>query len=475
MAERIHVEELETSKPLTRELKVTVQEDALRHGLERVAKRVSREIRIPGFRPGRAPYPIVERYVGREYLIREFLSDELENLTAEALDEVNIKDTFSVELVDVNLQEPSFHMAVALPPRVVLGDYMSIRIPYEEPEVTDEDVDKVLRDVLRSRGEVEEIEGPIEEEDHVDLVLTIRVGEETLVEEEELTADMEAELYLPELTQHLLGARVGETREFTLPVPEDHAWREHGEEAHVTARILRVYRFQVPDLTLEMAQELNPDVESVEELKDIVRNNLKARRHQEAMRAYRAQILEKILAISTVEISPLMVDRELDAYVEELKRYAQSLGMQWEDYLRAVKLTEEKIREQHREEVEETLRQDLVLEAIANEHKIEITESAIAEVMAYYHNQGMSLEEVNRRLEGDAAFRQQVLREAFRISVLDFLAKVARGEMEAEAEEEATEEEATEEENQAGDDEQAPQTEAANQEDTEEEGRVHDA
>ena len=445
MAKRVHVEELETSKPLTRELKVTVQEDALRRGLEKAAKRVSRQVRIPGFRPGRAPYPIVERFVGREYLVREFLADELEGLAQEALQQVNIEETSSINLLDIDFQQPSFRMEVALPPRVELGDYMSIRIPYEPPVVTDEDVDKLLNDILRSRADVEEVEGPVEEEDSVDVVLTITVGDKTVVEGEEITAEMGAELFLPGLSDHLLGAHVGDVLEFTLPVPEEHSWREHGEEAQVTARIERIRRLRIPELTLELAQELNPEVESVEELRQIVRENLQAKREEEAIQAHREQVLDKIMEISTVEIPPLMVEQELDAYIEDLKQYASDLGLTWENYLRAVKLTEEEIREQHRAEVEETLRRDLVLETIAQEHEIKATDEALNEVMMYYYRQGISVEDIDRRLRTDQAFRRQFIEEAFRTAVLNFLSNVARGELEETTGAEETQEEAEEE------------------------------
>ena len=445
MTERVQVEELETSKPLTRELKVVLSDEAVRNGLERAAKKVSRKIRIPGFRPGRAPYYIVERYVGREYLMREFLADELEALTQEALEQAKVEKGALVDLQDLDVESPSFRLEVALPPKVDLGDYMSIRIPYEEPQVTDEDVEATLADILQDWAEPTPVEGPAQMGDKVDAVLTIRVGDQTPVEEEEVSVEVGADLYMHGLSDRLVGMKVGETHEFSLPVPEDHAWRSYGEEAQVTVEVKGISRPVVPELTEEIAKSLNPDVESPEELREIVRENLLAQRRDRATSRYRTEIIRQLEEMATVEIPPLLVEQELDAYIEQMKAYAEELGLTWEQYLRGIKMTEEALREENRPEVERTLRRDLILQTIAEEQQIEPTQEALAEVFGRLMMRGMSMEEISRRLPSDKEFRDQVVREALRISVLNFLARVARGELEAEETEEEEEEETAEE------------------------------
>ncbi len=430
MSERVHVEELETTKPRTRELRVTVEEDTVRQGLQKVAKKVSRELRIPGFRPGKAPYPIVERYVGREYLMREFLADEIESLIKEALVRADIHDSIDTYLLDVEFERPSFLLEVALEPKIDLGDYMSIRIPFEEPEITDEDVDKVLADMLRDQATYKPVEGPLKADDLVDVVLTIRVGDEVVVDKEEASVEVGTELYLPGLSDKLVGATVGETLEFDLPIPEEHAWRKHGEEAHITLEVKEAKRLTLPELTLELAQELNPDVESVEELREIVRENLAYHRRLEAQREYRQKIMEALEERAKVEYPPLMVDNLVDEQIESMRQYAKSLGLEWDQYLSFAGKTEEQLREELRSDAERELRQHLILQAIADEHKIEPTDEDWHELTMSMIFQGYTMEELDRRMREDENFRRNVFREVFRIAVLNFMSEVAQGKLE---------------------------------------------
>ncbi len=440
VSERILIEELETTKPRTREFKITVRQDAVRQGLQRAAKKVSREVRIPGFRPGKAPYPIVERYVGREYLMREFLADEIDSLIKEALNRAEIQDSIDTYLRDIEFERPSFFLEVALEPQVDLGDYMSIRIPYEEPEVTDADVDKVLTDMLRDWATHEPIEGSIEEGDLLDAVVTIKVGDEVVVDNEEVSVEVGADLYLPGLSEKLIGAKIGETLEFDLPIPEEHVWREHGEEAHVTIEIKEGQRLALPELTVELAKKLNPDVESVEELRNIVRDNLLRARKHEARRAYRQKVMEVLEEKAKVEFPPLLVETLVEDHLQSMRRYAKSLGLEWEQYLSFAGKTEEQLREDLFPDAERELRQNLILESIAKEHNIEPKEADWEEFIVNLILQGYSVEEFNHRMETDEEYRNNVFRELFRLAVLNFMSEVAQGKLEvAEAETNAEE------------------------------------
>ncbi len=470
MAERVQVEELETSKPRTREFKVTVREEATRKGLEKIARKVSRQIRIPGFRPGRAPYPIVERYVGREYLMREFLADELDALIKEALDEANVSGDISLNLIDVEWEQPSFHLEVGLEPHVELGDYMSIRIPYEEPQVTDQEVDEFFQEVLKSRSTYEEVNEPAKEGDMVDAVVTIRVGDETVINGEEVSASTETELYLPGFSEALVGASPGDVLDFTLPIPEDHMWRKHGEEAQVHVEVRRVHRLVLPELTLELAQELNPDVESVDELRNIVKENLQFRKRVAARRAYREKVMQALEEKATVEYPPLLVDEKLDEHIRDLQEYARSLRLEWEQYLSFLGRTEEQIREENREKIEEALRQDLIIAAIAREQNLKPGDREWEEYSRELVVDGFTGEDLQRALSEDERFRKQIALDLFRFTVLEFMARVARGELdkgEAEEEETSAEAETSEQADTAAED--TTSAEAASAADTAEE------
>ncbi len=427
MNERVIVEELESGKPRTQSLKIHVQEEALRKGLERIARDVSRQIRIPGFRPGRAPYPIVERHVGRRYLLEEFVEREIDNLVQEALDLINVKPAYPLELVHIDLEPLTIQVDVPLEPTVDLGDYLNIRIPYEPPQVTEEDVDKFFEDLLASRGTWEPVDEPAQAKDRVTATVSIQVGDHT-EKDENVEIPLDEESYLPGFVEELVGVKAGDVREFDLPVPEDHPWREHGEEAHFTVTVHEVKRLNVPELTPELIKELNPDVETEEELREIVRENLQQERERLARQEYQEKVLEAVEEQATVEFPPVLVERYLDEYIRHLKEYFQRLGITWDQYLSLLQKSEEEIREERREEAEKSIRREIIVDHLIKTHHLSIRHQDVRDVaLDYISRYGMLAEEFWTRLNEDESFRQEVIRDAGIARALAFLADIAMG------------------------------------------------
>jgi len=461
---RVTVEELESSKPRTQSLKIHVREDALRKGLERIAREVSRQVRIPGFRPGRAPYPIVERHVGRRYLLEEFVEREIDNLVREALDIVETEPAYPLELVSINLEPLTIQVDVPLEPIVDLGDYLNIRIPYESPEVTEEDVDKFFEDLLAPRGTWEPVDEPAQAKDRVTATVLIQVGSHT-EKSENIEIPLDEETYVPGFAEKLVGIKAGETREFDVPVPEDHPWREHGEEAHFTVTAHEVKRLQVPELTPELVKELNPDVESIEELREIVWENLKQERERAARHEYQEKVLEAVEDQATVEFPPVLIERYLDEYIQHLKEYFQRLGITWDQYLSLVQKSEEEVREERRAEAEKSIRREIIVDYLIRTHNLSARSKDLWEVALDYASQGMSMDEFWERFTKDEAFQQEVNREVYIIRALDFLADIAMGKPLEEAvkgDEELEAAETGEDTESAGEgEEKSPETETA--------------
>ena len=427
MNERVTVEQLESGKPRTQSLKIQVREEALRKGLERIARDVSRKVRIPGFRPGRAPYPIVERHVGRRYLLEEFVDREIGNLVNEALDMLEIEPAYPLELVDIDLEPLTIQVDVPLAPSVDLGDYLNIRIPYEPPQVTEEDVDKFFEDLLISRGTWEPVDEPAGEKDLVVATVLVQVGEH-IEKDEDIEIPLEDEVYLPGFAEQLVGMKAGDTKEFELPVPEEHPWREDGEKAHFTVTVHEVKRLNIPELTPELIKELNPDVESEEELRSIVRENLEIERKRQAMQEYRKKVLEAVEEQATIEFPPVLVERYLDEYLQYMKQYFEDLGITWDQYLSLLQKSEEEVREEHRATAEESIRREILVDHLFETHGLQIRDEDLWEVaLDYISRYGMTVEEFWKRLNEDEAFQQEVLREAGIVRALAFLADIAQG------------------------------------------------
>ncbi len=445
MTEQLRVEELETTKPRTRSVKIEVPEDQLQSELKKIARAVSRHVRIPGFRPGRAPYPLVEQRVGRRYLLEEYLEKNIQRLVDNALSKLDVTPAYPVEVTSVNLEPLSIEMDIPLEPEVELGDYESLRIEYEVPEVTEEDVDEVIEEILTERGTLEPVDEPAQEGDTVEATVTIQVGDETVVDEETVTLVVGEPLYLEGLSEQVVGMRAGETKDVVLPIPEDHLWRQYGDEAQVKIVVQAVKRLQLPELTLELAKELNPEVESVEELRSIVRANLEYDRRRQADFEYEEKVLQALEEQASVVFPPVLVERELDAYIERLKQYVKGLGLEFDQYLQILGKTEEQLREEHREEAEQTVRRNLILAKVLEEHQLEPEEQDFLAVLENISRQhGIKMEELIKLFNEDQNFAASVYQDALKRRAMRYLVAIARGEEPEEQSEEAAAEEAGE-------------------------------
>ena len=449
MSTRVRVEELPTDKPRTRVLKVEVTDEALQQGLRQIARAISRQIQIPGFRPGKAPYELVERRVGRTVLLREFLEQNIENLLAEALQQQNLSPAYPVEFLRLELDPPLFEVEVPLEPEVELGDYLNVRVPYEEPEVTDDEVEEVIREhVLRPLSTWEAIDEPIAEGDRVEAQLTIQVGEKRMESNTEVTLDIRegAEYYLPGLVEQLIGLKSGEEKTFTLPVPEQHPWREHGEEATVTVKVHTVQRERLPELTPEVLEQISTDAETVEELRDIIRQNLEHERREHYRREYLDKVFQALKERGVkVTYPPLLLERMLEQYIKELQRYAQRMGLTYEELLKAAKKTEEELREEARRDYAEALWRSLVVSEILQQQQVELRPEDLTEVATeYVLRYGVSAERFAELVQKDESLRDSLFHEALVRRGEDVLIAIARGEWET-ATEEASVPETTEE------------------------------
>ncbi|GEM_PF-5121021 len=463
MSTKVQVKELESDQPRTKKLEVTIPPEEVEKGLKAVARTLSRYRPIPGFRPGKAPYKLVEQKFGRSYLIEQFLKQHITEIVKATLSEIGLEEAHTPEIIEMEVDEEplTLTLLVPLPARVDLGDYKSIRQEYHEPEITDEDIEKYLRYILRDKSVWEPTDEPIQKGDEVTLEVTIKVGDEVVIDHETITLEAGRELYLPGLDEAILGMKAGETKTITLPLEEDHMWQEHGEEAEVTVTVQEVKRLRLPEFTPEILEEYFPSANSEEEAREYLRELVTSMHKQEAERAFREHVLNEVVQQSTVEVSPVIVQRLAEYEMEQVENYLKEKGISLEQYLKAFDKTPEEWEEGIRESVQRTLSEDLVLEKIMEEAELEVTRSDMEEAIIEMSNEmGISPTSFVELLKENKDLADNVRRRALRIRVTRYLADIARGRLEEAPEEEASQEtagEPTPEETPQGEEERTPE------------------
>ena len=363
-------------------LNIELEEDDLPPYLDRGYQRVVNRVAIPGFRKGKAPRTIVERFLGRESLIHEALDFMVSDVTEKAISEQNIETAEPPDVELLGLDPVIFNATVALKPIVDIGDYRGIRVPETPPEVTDEDVANRLEALRLESASWEPVDRPVALGDMITMNVTATVEDLEILNESDAVyvADAENETPFPGLPQQLEGAEVGVVREFDLEIPSDYgSERIAGKTAHFVVTGNDVKERRLPELDDEFAKGVGEDFDTLAVLRASVRGQLQSAAEGSAESVYQEAVVDALVANATVELAPLSVDREIDRAMDRRARLAEMLGIPVEDFQRQSGTTEEEMRESVRETAVRDLTRSYALATLAEAEGLEVAEEDVEE------------------------------------------------------------------------------------------------
>lgn len=363
-------------------LDVEVEPSEVETALGQAYHKVVRKVNIPGFRKGKAPRFIVERHVGRDALVREALDDLLPHAFHHAVEETRIEPVgepqFEVDRVEDGAPL-AFRVAVDVKPQVKLGDYRSISIPHEIPEIGDEEVDRFLAEMQDRHARLVTIEGG---EAAAGLFAWVSyegtvAGRPVGSGEQAQLLDLSSADLLPGLGERLTGAKAGEEREVSLTYPDEDERQElAGKSAHLKIRVHAIGRKEAPAVDDDFARSLGSG--SVEELRLEAKNKLTQAVREQAEEQATARAVEALVAGAEVEPIPAsMVNRRMRALFSEWMGQIQQMGVTPEAYLARVGVTAEAFEAQVRARAEREVRTELVLEQLASQEGIAASEEEV--------------------------------------------------------------------------------------------------
>ena len=350
--------------------------------VNRSYRRTVGRLQIPGFRKGKAPRSIVESYVGRTALVQE----ALEFMIPETLDKV-LKDedvqAFIEPQIEVTEIEPvSFTAVVPLEPQVDLGEFRSIRLQKEEPEINDERVAEVLEQLRQESAPWEPAERPVNFGDLLNLNVSGTIGEEQVVDDQavDYVPQVENVLPFPGFAVYLEGMVEDEEKEFTLTIPEDYPRPQHaGKECIFNVEVLSIKEKRLPDLDDEFAKGVGEGYDDLEALRQHMRQRLEEEAAAEANRRLEQESLQELIKAATVRASDMLYQREVDMMQQERERSLQNQRIPMETYLGYLGQTAEEFREQLRPTAEDRLTRYLVMRKLAEEENIEVSPEEVEE------------------------------------------------------------------------------------------------
>ncbi|HXF70679.1 MAG TPA: trigger factor [Thermoflexus sp.] len=408
-------------------LTIEVDPERVEKAMRQVARRFAEQFDIPGFRRGKAPYEVVVRTFGREAIFEEALEVLSQEVYREALDQTGLDPYGPGRLERVDPEPLTFRVIVPLKPEIRLGDYRALRLPYEPPEPTEEEVMEVLERLRRDNAIIEPLsEGVAEAGMMVTVALRATDAEGKTVLEDELSFVLGQEQPpLPGLEERILGMALNETRAFELPWPGDEA-----RVLQVEATLTGLSRYLLPDLDDALAQTVG-DFETLEELKAKIREDLAAHKRRQYDAEYAERALEALVDQAEVEFPPQMLEEEIDDLVRDLQNALERRGGNLEAYLKERNQTLEELREEFRPQAERRIRRGLVLYQLAREEGLAVSEEAVEQEAKALRQRIQVSEEAWKQLQPEisSSIRSRLLAR----QALERLVAIARGEVEATA------------------------------------------
>ena len=401
----IVTKESETPTDIT--LNVSMASEDEEPFIGRSYRRLASRVKIPGFRPGKAPRSIVESHLGRTALVQEALEFMIPETLNQVLSDESIQAYADPQLELLEIEPVSFKAIVPLEPLVDLGDFRSIHVDREPVEVTEEQVDEVVEQLRNESAPWDPVERPVQFGDLLNLNVDGTIEGDQAINDKgvDFIPEKENPMPMPGFSAALVGMTAGETKELSLFVPDDHNQEEYaGKECQFKVEVLSIKEKLLPELDDEFAKGIRDGYESLEALKDFVRQRIKDDGEASADRQAQEASVQELLKTASVQASDLIYQRELDHMYEERERSLRSQRMDMDTYLGYIGKTGEEWREELRPRAEERLNTYLVLRKLAEEESIEISPEDIqSEIDTIVVNAGDSEETMRNTLSSESA------------------------------------------------------------------------
>jgi trigger factor len=393
-----------TEATCRRELELEIPAEDVQKKVEKVAKEFARVARVPGFRPGKAPVPLIRRRFAddiRSEVLQSLLPEEIEK----AVKDKNLMPVTQpqVEQVDYAEDKPlKFKAVFEVLPEFELGQYKDLEVEVESAAVTDADVEKQLTDAQERYATYEPIEGRAAQNgDYVQIKLVgVPVGGGEPLQSDDVMCHIGAEETLEVFSENLRGAQAGEHKAFEVNYPAEYPDPKLvGKSYNYTVEVLAIKEKKLPELNDEFVQKIS-DSKTIDELRTKVREGLEADRDQRQKAAVRDALLGKLTTAHDFPVPEAMVENQMDT---RLERAVRSLASQGVDP-RAVNVDWVAMRQRQRDRSISDVKAELLLDRIATAENIEPTEEEIeAELTHIGEHRGESAAQVRAALTKQGA------------------------------------------------------------------------
>lgn len=366
------------------ELEIEVQEQEVKAQVNKAIREIGKDIKLPGFRPGKVPRNILVSRIGKENIYSQTLEESMAGWYEAAIIDSGIKPIDKPEIDVAPLEDEdkpfSFKVTVAVMPTPKLGEYTGIEAEKEEAAVEDVEIDEEIDRLRKRTAKLEEIEGrPSAEGDFVVVDFAGSIDGEPLEggTGKDYMLELGSNTFIPGFEEQIAGMEKGQSKKLKLTFPETYKPEKlAGKEVEFDVELKEIKERILPEADDGFASE-NSEFDTIAELTEDIRARILKGRENQAENMFRQKVVEKVVEAAEVEVpEPAILQRAHDIemnFAASLQR--QGFGL--EEYLKQTEQDKKTFEEHFRKQAEQDIKQELVLEAIAAAEKFEVSDGEV--------------------------------------------------------------------------------------------------
>ncbi|WP_445149809.1 trigger factor [Baekduia sp. Peel2402] len=416
-----------------------VSAEEVKRRVNEAAGKLGRDLRMPGFRKGKVPAPVVIQRIGRDAVLDDAIRAALPQWYVEAIDESGIKP---VGDPDLELGEPpaegqplTFTVEIGVRPIATIGDISKLDVEKREPEVDDAAVDEQIEQLRERSARLDTVEKQSENGDFV--VIDFKGSIEGEDGERDYFAGGEGRdqlleigsgQFIPGFEEQLVGLNAGDEKVVEVTFPEDYGSAPHlaGKPAQFEVKVNEIKAKQLPELDDDFATEAG-GFDTIDELREDIASRMREADEQKLEAEFREAALDKVVEGATLEIPPSLIDARAKELWDQMLHSLSHRGINKEAYLRIAQKTEDELLEEAKPDAEQALRREAVLAAVIEAEDLKPSDGDILDALQDAAiQQGTTPEKLRKRLESQGRLDELVEDLAQRQAV-DLLAERAGG------------------------------------------------
>jgi len=373
-----------TDKANEVKLEFKVEAEKFDNAIQTVYKKNAKYFNIPGFRKGKAPFKMVEKTYGIQIFYEDAFNEVAGEVYEQGLKENNVEAVSKPEIDIVQIEagkELIFTAVVQTKPEVKLGKYKGIEIKKIEYNVSDEDVEHELGHMAEKNARIVSVEDRAVEKDDITIIDFEGFVDGTAFEGgkgENYELTIGSNTFIPGFEDQIIGMKIDEEREINVKFPEEYFSENlSGKDAMFKVKLHEIKKKELPEINDELAKDIS-EFDTLDELKASIRTKQEEQNKTKAKYETEDAVIEAVCKNAEVEIPSGMIETETDNMEQDISTRLSYQGMQLEQYLQMMGKTKQEFRNEYKEQAEKQVKSRLVLEAVAKEADVKVSEEEVS-------------------------------------------------------------------------------------------------